>query len=227
MSMIVIKVLFSLSILILFVLNLGNLLDVTQKPIVSDIIVCLGGGGTERIQKSVELYDNGYSQYNLLILTGDNRTREEKKEKKEDRRFVFLKDKNIIYKPSTSNTREEILFIKAYMLKNNFTSAIIVSNPSHSRRIRFLLDLYNDKRLIFTIVGVEAQKWKLEEYYKSKKGQVTVIYEWVKLLSSYIAYGILERLGILEEFKQYTSSIYMTIRKQINLMIYRYQKEDK
>ena len=52
-------------------LNYGKYLDVTSKPVVSDIIVCLGGGGNlERMKKAVDLYKNGYSQKNILIVTG-------------------------------------------------------------------------------------------------------------------------------------------------------------
>jgi len=214
--------------LCILIINLGSFLDVTQEPVKSDIIICLGGGDVERIKKSIALYENGYSKYNVLILTGDNRTREEKKDKKLDRRFIFLKGIDTIYQPYASSTKKEILFIKRYMLKNNFNSAIIVSNPSHSRRIKALINILNvedDDKLTFTIVGAEASNWTTQEYYKSKKGQVTVAYEWVKLFSSYIAYGIFEKLGIFESVKVYVEPIYIKIRKNINIMIYCYQKE--
>jgi len=41
--------------------SLGKWIDVTEKPVKADIIVCLGGGTSERVQKAVSLYAQGYS----------------------------------------------------------------------------------------------------------------------------------------------------------------------
>jgi len=45
---------------LLVFMNLGNFIDVTQKPVQADIIVSLGGGSGCRIQTALSLYKNGY-----------------------------------------------------------------------------------------------------------------------------------------------------------------------
>ncbi len=70
-------------------LNFGRYLDVTSKPVVSDIIVCLDGeGNLERIERSVDLYKNGYSQKNILIVIGG--TGFTQKDSKADDRIAYI-----------------------------------------------------------------------------------------------------------------------------------------
>ena len=51
-------------------LNLGKWLDVTQKPVNSDLVVCLGGGTIDRVKKSIELFEKGYA--NKFLLLGES-----------------------------------------------------------------------------------------------------------------------------------------------------------
>lgn len=216
--MLIILMLFALG--LLFFLNLGNFLDTTEEPIKSDIIICFGGGENERIAKAIELYKSSYSTKDILILTGDNRNREERKSNSIDNRFKYLRDNNIdniniIHERNTRSTKGDIIYTKEYMISNNYKSAIIVSDPYHSRRIQYLagaLSVNHDSDLSFNVVGAKLEWLNSKTFYLTKKGQFTIINEFIKLLGSYIAYGILEKLGILESVSNYTHPMYIKMK---------------
>ncbi len=202
---------------LVFFLNLGNFLDIAKEPVKSDVIICFGGGEEERIAKAIELYKSSYSNKNILILTGDHRSREERKVNAIDNRLKYLENNNIdnnniIHKRDTKSTKGDVLYAKEYMISNGYTSAIIVSDPYHSRRIQYLTDVLNidnDSNLSFNIVGADLKWLNSRTFYLTKIGQVTIIDEFIKLLGSYMAYGILEKLGILEIVKEHTNPIYL------------------
>lgn len=161
--------------------NLGNILDVTQKPSKSDVIVCLGRDGNNyRIKKAIELYNKNYSLKNLLILTGDERSIIRKKKNLDDKRIEYiksnnLKDINIYHRKNIKSTKDEIFFLKNYLLQKKYSTAIIVSDTPHSKRIKVLINLLkveNDNKLNFKIIGTDIKWWKSEEYYTNKKTSV-------------------------------------------------------
>ena len=101
---------FSFILLILFFLNLGNFLDISQEPRKTELIVCLGGGEKNlRIEKSISIYQNG----NLLLITGGTEFTI-KNPMKDDRISYLAKYPNIKfeYNPSLKNTADELIFIK-------------------------------------------------------------------------------------------------------------------
>lgn len=222
--------------LVIAFFNLGHFLDVTKEPIKSDVIVCLGGGSGERIKKSLELYKKGYSTSKLLILTADNRTKKEKDLNMDDKRISYIKEQNFSdiniahEKDNIKSTRDEMLFIKNYMLENNYSSVIIVSDIPHSRRIKSLLSILNvknDGKLSFNLVGSDLDWWDNDTYYKNKKGQVFAMYESLKLIHTYIAYGFLEKIGLLPIIQETFEPLFSYIKKDINKSTYFYLKEKK
>ncbi|WP_077214411.1 YdcF family protein [Bacillus dakarensis] len=62
---------FILVIVVVFTLvkNAGSFLVLDEKPVKSDVIIVLSGGGTERLLKASELYKEGYAPY-LIISNG-------------------------------------------------------------------------------------------------------------------------------------------------------------
>ena len=51
---------------------LGDMLDVTQTPYPSQLVVCLGGGTIDRVKKSVALIEQGYVSSKKLLLIGES-----------------------------------------------------------------------------------------------------------------------------------------------------------
>ena len=71
---------------------------------------------------------------------------------------------------------EELLFIKKYMLYNNYKSVLFVSHPQHSRRISVLANFianYKENDLQFSIVSCDLEWWDKSNYYKNKTSLIT------------------------------------------------------
>jgi len=213
--------------------NLGRFLDITQKPKQSDIIVCLGGGDGARIKRAIDLYKQGYASSNLLILTGDNRSKKSRKLGLDDKRIEFLKKTNqykytkLVHYQAIGNTKVEVIFIKKYMQEHNFKSAIIVSDPPHSRRIQLLLDLINvtnDNELKFNIVSSNISWWNTREYYKNKKAKAFAAREAIKLVYAYVAFGLLQKIGLYDNTRELMMPYYKYLKKRIDNITYFYLK---
>lgn len=200
-------IIFIIFITIIF-FTLGYYLDAEDKPVPSDVIVCLGGGAKERIVKAVELYENHYSIHDILLLTGDNRSKIRLLKKLDDDRIEYLKNHHynsihIVQNKEVKNTKEEIVFIKKYLIQHNYKSAIIVSNTPHTRRIKILLSLLKVKsseNLTFYVVGSQEKWWHSCCYYRNKQALSFAVRELVKLYYAYITYGVLGIFGLSETF---------------------------
>ncbi len=161
----------------LLYLNLGRWIDVTQKPLKSDIIVCLGGGTVEGVQKSVELYKQGYSLKNKLLFIGENWYNLPYLRKHEPQL-------NYITEFTPQNTREEVLLIHNYMKKHHYTSALIVTDPHHSRRVHILSLLFSmesDKAVTIRLVSSGVKWWNREDYYRNSWARAYVKWELIKI----------------------------------------------
>ena len=215
--------LFFIIILSIVFVNLGKFFDITEMPKKMDIIVCLGGGGSERIKKSLELYLSGYSKSGKIVLTGIGLKQEEKK----DYRTLYLVKngvsmENIIFFKGTSNTMKEISVLKNYLLDNNMEGAILVTDPPHSRRIIFLANAiakYKHDGLSCFVVGSDVAWWNKKDYYKHNKAIRFVMSEMLKLPYNYIAYGILKPLGLYDIVKEEIGDILRYLKYKIQWIL--------
>ncbi len=207
---------------IILLMNLGRFLDITDVPNKADIIVYLGGGWSERLEKSLQLYKLGYSKTDKIILTGSLIGRLSKEDLNGFYKIEYLKahgvhEKNIIFAEDTGNTMKEVVFVKNYMLKHRHKSVIFVSDPPHSRRILFLANFinnYDDANLSCIVVGSDADWWNRLHYYKDREARNFVKSEMSKLVHNFIAYGVLQKFGFLN-----------VVRESFGPMIY-FFKED-
>jgi uncharacterized SAM-binding protein YcdF (DUF218 family) len=205
------------------ILNLGNFLDISEAPKKSDVIVSLGGGDLDRVKKSLELYKKDFSTKNILILTGNN-------ENINDPRIKYIKTNNtskinIIETFDTKNTYEEMIFIKKFLIEKNYTSAIIVSDAPHSKRISYLLNtikIENSSNLEFNIVSSSGQWWNKELYYKNIRARIFAALEGLKLLSSYFRYGIIEKIGMTDIVDELLPPVDQEFKKQTEKYLYKY-----
>ena len=58
---------FTIFILISFFINLGKILDISEEPIKSDVILCLGGGTGERINRTISLFNENFVKNKIII----------------------------------------------------------------------------------------------------------------------------------------------------------------
>lgn len=186
--------------------NFGNYLDVTEKPIKSDLIVCLGGGkDLIRIKKSLELYRLGYAKKNILLVTGGTKNTE--KDHNADDRMAYLGKQedniSVVYNPYTQNTAEEIGFIKNYMKEHNYKTVMIVTEPPYARRIRILADIVDTEQNIdMTIASSEPQWWDNKEFYLNRHAKYMALSEFVKIPYNYLLYGVFDKFGYLPKIHE-------------------------
>lgn len=221
----------SISVFLFF--NIGHFLDVSEQAKKSDLIVCLGGGKKSRIKKSLELYSKNYSSKNILLLTGDDRSKKRKEKNMPDKRVEYIKENNfdstnIIHEKNLKSTKDEILYIKNFMLDNKHQSAIIVSDAPHTRRIQTLTNLLSingDEKLKFNLVASSNDWWDKDTYYTNKKAQVFVLFEVLKLGHAYLVYGLLDKISISNTFENIFSPIIKSIEQNIYKTTYFYLKD--
>lgn len=167
-------------------LNLGKWVDITEKPVKSDILVCLGGGKIERVIKSIELLKQGYIENQVFLLIGESWYNQPYIKKN-------YPDISIIIDEGPKNTKDEVLFIKRYMIENNYKSAMIVTDPPHSRRVQLLTSLIfldGDEALRFHLVGSDVKWWNRYSYYENTRAIGFSFRETGKIIYNFIAYNI-------------------------------------
>ncbi len=176
------RVVFVLIALLLFLsfvfLNLGKWIDVTEKPVKSDIIVCLGGGTIDRVKKSIALLDDGYADKQVFLLLGESWYNQPYIKKN-------YPDMNIVIDEDPKNTEEEVLFIKKYMKQYSYKSALIVTDPPHSARVSLLsslLSVEGDENMTFSYISSGVEWWNKEYYYKNKRARDSVWHESIRML---------------------------------------------
>ena len=177
-----------LGIMLIFLLNLGKWLDITEAPVKSDIIVCLGGGDWHRYSKAVALFSKRYAKKEVMLLTGADVTPEMKRRGIPDGRITDLKKHHsqihYSYHPELSSTREEVRFIKKFMLEHHYQSALIVTDPPHSRRFSILdrfISLPGDDGLAFNYVSSGVKWWHEDRYYENETARRYAFTELLKI----------------------------------------------
>ena len=109
-----------------------------QQPEKADLIVPLGGGGSSRVNKAVELYKQGFAPNVLLtdIRGGEANTRPHSS----DWRIRFLlehgvPDNMLVFNTFSTNSWEEAVNTLRLMREKNWRRVLVVSDPPHLRRL--------------------------------------------------------------------------------------------
>jgi len=179
----------SLFCFVVFIFLFGKKIDVTQAPQKADLIVCLGGGYIERLNRAVELYREGFAD--KIVFTGSAIGLNNSSDKIGFWKIPFflkkgLHERDIVHLKDVKNTYEEMREIQSYMLQNHYHKVLIVSDPPHSKRIEYLIDYfaYRKKRLETVIVGSKVPWWSESSYIDSFRS----FWEAIKELSGIIYY---------------------------------------
>lgn len=176
-------------VIILSIKNLGHFFDITMEPKPSDIIVSLGGDSGSRIKKTLELYENNISNSHQILLTGPTTS-------EQNQSAIFLLKhrvniNDIMFSIETKNTFEEMKYIKQYLIGHKITSAIVVSDSPHSRRILFFANTvlgYSASGLSIRVVGSDNPWWNANTYYTNPTAATFVLNETAKLSYYYFQY---------------------------------------
>ena len=182
--------------LLIILLNLGNFLDLTYNTTKSDIIVVLGGGKDTRIKQGLSLYKNNYSKSKKIIFTNDDLC--------DDVLPIFyrsqylihngVKPYDIIHISNVTNTMEELIEVKKYLLDNHLKSVLFVTHPTHTRRIKLLSNYianYDDANVtIYFAKADDTKVWNKNLYFLHFESIKLVFLETIKIPYNLIKYTI-------------------------------------
>jgi uncharacterized SAM-binding protein YcdF (DUF218 family) len=168
--------------------GLASLL-VRQDPLQSaDVIIVLGGGRhCLRLQYGAELYRKGFAR--KLVLSGievpAGSTAEENVRQQAIRQGVAETD--ILVVKNTWHTRAEAEELTSLMRAQGWRSALIVTDPSHTRRAHYILQ-HAAPELAFAAAPVPQewpQVWRAERWWTRRGDMRYTIREflsWLNLL---------------------------------------------
>lgn len=92
-----------------------------------------------------------------------------------------------------TNTMEELFEIKKYLIDKNFNSVLIVTHPSHSKRIKILANLiagYEESKITLSFVSADDTfLWDKEYFFFNKESILLVIKEIFKIQINIIKYN--------------------------------------
>lgn len=196
-------------------LNLGNYLDVTEKPSKTDLIVSLGGGTPSlRINKTIQLYKNNFLEKDFIVFTGVKTINKKYYNQVNTNIHIITNDK-------VKNTMEEVLYIKDFIKENNISSVIFVTDAPHSRRVKFFWDTFGENLsdISFSIVASDLTTWNSSKYYENDFSLKYAFSELTKLVYNSILYGVLEKLGFKEEFELNYKKELREMKKELSIKL--------
>lgn len=187
----------------------GNFLHVDAEPEKADIIYVFAGGIAERCGRGAELYEKGYAD---RIVTAGNLISDQVKvlglgyTEAEMNMMMLVKlgvpPEKIVAPRVGTSTLEELLYIRDYMGENKLDTALLVTSPFHSRRVRMAAEKVfkgTGRRIIVT-----TSRWSvidLDNWWKAEKSLIIVQNEYIKLLLYYFKYVVLSDHPGLREKK--------------------------
>lgn len=185
---------FFTSFILIFILSLGKFLDITSEPEKVDTIFALGGYENFRVMKALDLLDQNFctsskifqlSTYKqqLWLARNDYKVKE-----------ILENSKQIEYTVNLSNTMQELKYIEKKLQRSTYKSFIIVTDPSHSRRVNFLIKNYTniEDNYKYYIVSSEPLWWNDNFYFFNLKALGTSALEIFKIIHNYIKYSLIQ-----------------------------------
>ncbi len=173
--------------------SLGHYL-VYQSPLQkADVIVVLSGGGSIRLEKGIELYRQDYAPRLMITIPkeppknalGYDGMAEEIRIYKAVLQLREISMDQVSWVPKQFfSTYSEGLFLKRWLNKNQYDSAIIVTGHFQSRRAKWTMEhiFPNDSYNIMIVPAENDEHFTPSNWWTFARGFITVENEYMKLL---------------------------------------------
>lgn len=160
----------------------GNFLVIDEKPVKSDVVIVLSGGGIDRLEKGVELYKKGFAPY-VMISNGQEDGLYEAAQQQ------GVPSDSIILENQARSTKENALFTKELMQKYQFQSAIIVSSNYHMRRVKSSYEkAISNSKLKLIYCSVSDNGYDSDNWWETRENRKATYIEYVKLVGNYFGF---------------------------------------
>lgn len=163
-----------------------------REPEPADVIVALGGDTGSRAELAIRLYREGYAP--LVLLTGIEYGDPDARPAVLNWREKFLIDSGV--PPAairldrvSGNSWEEAVNARAFLEANGLSSALVVSEPPHMRRLQWTWSrAFAGSGLRFRLVSTEPSWWNPGRWWGNEAGALYVFEESVKLAYYWLRY---------------------------------------
>ena len=178
--------------------EIANYLIVQDKLAPADVIVVLSGNGS-RYRHAAKLFKEGYANYVLLDYNEEDTFNvlgvkfDPQKMIKDFAVSNGIPSDRILTEGRCTSTYEDILYAKENISKNQFKSAIIVSNNFHMRRVYLTFQkIFKEDtvKAIFIPVPMEISGVNPDIWWTNEDDFLKVINEYIKLFFYYFKYRI-------------------------------------
>lgn len=186
---------------LLGVLNVGDWLSAPRSvPARGDLIVALGGGGIERLQIALKLYEEGYAR--RILLTGLDHAPGQTNDQYRHWRSQFFLNRGVpsealLFDHESANSHEEANNAAFLMARHRWMSALVVSDPPHLRRLDMVWDpACSLHGLEYRLIATEPLTWDASGWWRNKVWAKFVGMELLKLAYYTLVYEVPQRFHI-------------------------------
>ncbi len=161
--------------------NLGRSLVVSDTRIFSDVILVPSGGGQERIDMAIELYQQGFGKKILVSGKADD----ERSPSNAESMYHYALRRGVpevalIQEPNARNTWENILFTRDIITEED-RKILLVTSSYHMKRLKLITENVFPDRMIAS-VSVSVPFWDSSRWWKHPKGAWLTVSESMKIL---------------------------------------------
>lgn len=182
--------------------RLGSYLStpsLAPRPV--DVVVILGGGyDNARAKRGLELYVQGYTSN--LVVTGFNKDLITSKQCFLDARVQALLQGGVPvtalnFDLDSSNSWEEAAYTRSNMQAKGWRSVIIISDPPHMRRLKFVYDKqFKDSSQSYLLVSSNPQWWTENRWWTTEYGRRFVFTEILKNFYYFLKYKVFKDFAV-------------------------------
>jgi uncharacterized SAM-binding protein YcdF (DUF218 family) len=171
----------------------GAYLIIADELQSAQAIVMLSGGDDSRMEEALSLYKDGYGKVIILTETGRKLENYETLHSN-DIRIQLLNNgvpsgNILITDIKVSSTLDEAHAIKKLLTNQQFSSAIIETDPYHTRRAALVFrNVFNDSPIKLIFRPVRGSWYNSRTWFLSLDGWKYTILEYLKLFGYYLGF---------------------------------------
>lgn len=173
--------------------GLGAYLIVADPLERSEAVVVLSGGGVPRLEEAGRLYKEEMVDKFILTETGNMLAGYDQTYSYNEKLIILDMDipptAIFITEEHAKNTYAEAVAVKDLMQKNRFRSAVVITDPYHTRRARLIFrEVFAGSEMTVRIWPVTSHWYKSSTWFLRPAGWSATISEYIRLAAN--------RLGI-------------------------------
>lgn len=167
------------------VLGVGNWMMPVDQPAEADAIIVVSGGGDERLEKGIQLYNDGYSD--IIVFSGDA-SDPASPSNAEVMRAKAIEEgvpaSAILIEPESKTTYENAVNTKRMLEANDIThdTLILVTSSYHQRRLlQNFQHVYRKESITFINQPASVTFWAPNSWWLNDQGFTITAKEFLKV----------------------------------------------